>query len=189
MRDSGFSLFSENFRVQMNEAAGDTEANRNHLMVAESRSVEVIVERAELVVVSDEPELGARVTRCHVRSDVAEDVFVAQQYSAIDFRFALPRFFIATEENFYRDILAMPNCSPNFTVTSTSDAFRKSHLASKGSLNEQRKPTARSRSHRLVEVFLQINQLSLKCIENFKRLTLNVLSPQACDLFNKSSVA
>lgn len=82
---------------------------------------------------------------------------MAQQHSAVDFCFTLPRFFIATEENLYRNILAMPNCSPYFTVTSTSDAFGKSHLASEGSLNKQRKSTARSRSHRLVEVFLQIN--------------------------------
>lgn len=66
MRDSRFSLFSKNFRVQMNETAGDAEANRYHLVVAESRSVEVIVERAELIVMSDEPELSAGVSRCHV---------------------------------------------------------------------------------------------------------------------------
>ena len=66
MRDRRFSLFSENFRVKMNETAGDAETNCNHLMVAEGCTVEMIIERAELVVMSDEPELGAGVTRCHV---------------------------------------------------------------------------------------------------------------------------
>ena len=64
----------------------------------------------------------------------------------------------------------MPNCTPNFTVTSTTDAFRKSHLTCESSLNEQRKSTTRSRCYRLVEVFLQVNQLDNKFIEHFMNL-------------------
>lgn len=39
----------------------------------------MVVQRAQRVVVRDEPQLGARVPRGHVRPDVAEDVLVAEQ--------------------------------------------------------------------------------------------------------------
>jgi hypothetical protein len=123
MSNRWFSLLSEDFCVQMNQAAGNTETNRDHLVVTKSRAVEVVIERSELIVMSDEPELCARVTRCHVGSDVAEDVFVAKQHRAVNFRLTLPRFFIATKENLDRNILTVPNSTPNFTISSAADAL------------------------------------------------------------------
>jgi hypothetical protein len=123
MSNRRLPLLSENFCVKMNETAGNAEANCDHLVVAESCAVEMVIERAELIVVSDQPELRARVTRCHVRTNVAENVFVTQQNCTVDFRFALPRFLVATEENLYRDIFSMPNCAPNFSVATATNAF------------------------------------------------------------------
>lgn len=120
MSDGRLSLLSKNLRMQVNQAAGNRKADCDHLMVAQSCTVQVVVERSELVVMGDEPQLGARVSRRHVRSDVSENVFVTQEHCAVDFRFALPGLLVAAEEDLDGHVLTMPNCPPYLTVAATT---------------------------------------------------------------------
>lgn len=46
----------------------------------------------------------------------------------IDFCFAFPRFLIATEEDFYCHILAVPHGLPDFTVAAFADAVQQCYL-------------------------------------------------------------
>lgn len=63
----------------MDEPVRDRQTDDGHLVVGQRGSVQMVVQRAQRVVVRDEPQLGARVPRGHVRPDVAEDVLVAEQ--------------------------------------------------------------------------------------------------------------
>lgn len=65
--------------MQVHQTVGNRKANRRHLVMAQGSPVQMIEQRPQRVVVRDEPQLGARVTRGHVRTDVAEDVLVPQQ--------------------------------------------------------------------------------------------------------------
>lgn len=59
-------LCAEYLSVQMDDAVEHGNAEFHHLVVREGGAVEVVVEGAELVVVSDEPQLSAGVARRHV---------------------------------------------------------------------------------------------------------------------------
>lgn len=144
MRDRRLSLLSEDLSVQMYQAAGDREANVDHLVVAQWGLVQVIVERSELVVMSDQPELRARVPRRHVGANVPKNVFVSKQDGAVDFGFTLPGLFITAEEDFDRDVLSMPNCAPNFAIATTTNALGQCNLSSQGPLDQKRQSASRS---------------------------------------------
>lgn len=138
----------------------------------------------------DQPELRAGIPRRHVRADVSQDVLVTKQDGAVDFSLTLPGLFVAAEEDFHGDILSVPHRAPNFTVATATNALGQRHLTRQSSLDKQRKSTARTRCHRLVEIFLKQQILDYsKFKDRLAGLTLNVLSPHACDLFSKSSLA
>lgn len=155
MSDRRLALLAEDFRVQVNQAAGDGKANCDHLVVTQVGAVQMVVERAELIVMSDEPQLRAWVPRRHVRPDVAQNVLVTQQDGAVDLCFALPRFLVAAEENFDGNVLAVPDGAPHFAVAAAANAFRKRHLTGQRALDEKREATAWARRHRLIKIFLR----------------------------------
>lgn len=154
MGDGRLSLFSENLRVQMHQAAGNRKAKFDHLLVIQNSVVQAVVERSKLEIVSNQPELSAGISRRHIRSNVAQNVLMSQQHRRVDFSFALPWLFIPAEEDFNRDILTVPNCPPHLSVASTSDALSKSDLSSESSLNQKGQAAAGAWRTRLIEVFL-----------------------------------
>ena len=63
--------------IDAGHASSLVDASGNASCGADDDIVEKVIEGSVCVKVSDEPELGARVDRGAVRSDVAQDVFVA----------------------------------------------------------------------------------------------------------------
>ena len=68
--------------MQMENAADGRYGQMKQLEVAERVTIEVIVQRSQRMVVSDQPQLSDRVTRRHVRSNVAQNILMPEQYSA-----------------------------------------------------------------------------------------------------------
>ena len=66
----------------MENAADGRYGQMEELQMAERVTVEVVVERAQRMVVSHQPQLRYRITRRHVGADVAENILVAEQNRA-----------------------------------------------------------------------------------------------------------
>lgn len=65
--DGRFPLGAEDLRVQVNEAARYRRRHRQTLCCFHGDSLQVVIKWSILVVVGDEPQLGAGVSGCHVR--------------------------------------------------------------------------------------------------------------------------
>lgn len=75
-------LSAKNLGVQMKQAVDGRDGQAQQLAVTEHVKVQEVVQRPQRVVMSNEPELSDRVSRCHVRADVAKNALVAEQYGA-----------------------------------------------------------------------------------------------------------
>jgi len=69
--NGGLALGPEDLHVEVDEAADDGGGQAQAGLHVQGHPLQVVVERAVLVVVGDEPELGAGVPRRHVRGDEA----------------------------------------------------------------------------------------------------------------------
>lgn len=65
--------------MKMYNAIDHRDAELHHLVVSEWGAVEVVVQRSKRVVVRDQPQLCARVSRRHVRANVPQDILMTQQ--------------------------------------------------------------------------------------------------------------
>ena len=73
------NLGSKDFRMQMKQAADGWDGQMKQLKVTERVSVQMVVQRAQRMVMSDQPKLSDWIARRHVRSDVAQNVLVTEQ--------------------------------------------------------------------------------------------------------------
>ena len=65
--------------MQMKQAADGWDGQMKQLKVTERVSVQMVVQRAQRMVMSDQPKLSDWIARRHVRSDVAQNVLVTEQ--------------------------------------------------------------------------------------------------------------
>lgn len=57
MGNTRFALGAENLCMKMHQTVNDGKTYRHHLMMGKSRSVQVIVQRTQRVIMSDQPQL------------------------------------------------------------------------------------------------------------------------------------
>lgn len=69
--DGGFALRAKDLHVEVDEAADDGGCQAQAGLHVQGCPLQVVVERAVLVVVGDEPQLGAGVPRGHIGGDEA----------------------------------------------------------------------------------------------------------------------
>ena len=67
MCDGGLALRAEDLHVQVCQATGDGQGHAQAAGGVQGAELQVVVQGAHLVVVGDEPQLGAGVTGGHVR--------------------------------------------------------------------------------------------------------------------------
>lgn len=67
--DGRFALSTKDLHVQMRQAAGDGQRHPEAGRGVQRAELQVVVQRTHLVIMSDEPELSAGVTRRHIRRD------------------------------------------------------------------------------------------------------------------------
>lgn len=73
-------LSPEDLSVKVKDPADGGDGQVKQLSVVQGMAVEVVVQRAQGVVVSHEPELSDGVAGRHVRADVAQDVLVTEEH-------------------------------------------------------------------------------------------------------------
>lgn len=75
---------AEYFSVQVIDAGGNTHAKFEHLLHLENVAIQIVVQRAQTVILGNQPELSGRISRRHVRSKVRQNVGVANSYRAMN---------------------------------------------------------------------------------------------------------
>lgn len=117
MRNGGFPVRAIHLGVEVHDPWGSWQGEAHHLLVGERLGVEVVVERPQLVVMGDEPQLSARVGGSDVRAHVAEDVLVVEHDRAVDLGLSGPWGLVAGEEDLDGNVFAVPCSAPHFAVT------------------------------------------------------------------------
>lgn len=67
MGDSWLFLGTDNLSVEMDQATGHREAHPQAALRLQAAVLQEVVERAQLMEVGDEPQLGTGILGCHVR--------------------------------------------------------------------------------------------------------------------------
>lgn len=149
----------------MSQSAGDRQSQDNRGLDGESVPVQVVVERAVLVVLRHQPELrpGAAVcsSRGHkhsaisrlppvrhvprvcaetfvVSSNEAQDVFVSEHDGLVNLCLAEPRPLVPGGEDLHRHVLPSPPPPPHLPKPTLPDALLQDDGASDGPLHQQR---------------------------------------------------
>lgn len=122
MCHGGFPLRSINLRVKIQQSIDDAETDvENLVMVQRMRSVQVVIKRAERMVVRDQPELSATRSAGHVATHITQNVVVSRRKQlGINFGFSNPSYFVAGKVYLHCYVLAVPNTTPDFASESSA---------------------------------------------------------------------
>lgn len=160
--DGGLPLRAVDFRVQVTEAARRRiRQPQQHLRVQRAQ-LQVVVERAVLVVVGDEEELREGARALNVRRDEAcgmderqvrseqpmapvavalcpvlhtQNVVVSHQDRLVNLRLSEPAGLFSGEEHLDSDLLASPAAQPHLAVTALTNLTHHLNLLGDGSLH------------------------------------------------------
>lgn len=137
MGDGGLPVRAVDLGVQVTEAAGGRVGESQQRLRVQRGQLQVVVQRAVLVVVGDEEELREGAGAFDVGRDEAEDVLVSHQDSLVDLRLSEPAGFLSGEEDFDGDLLSPPASEPHLAVATLPDLTDHLDLLGDGPLHQQ----------------------------------------------------
>uniref|UniRef100_A0A182J3S4 Uncharacterized protein n=1 Tax=Anopheles atroparvus TaxID=41427 RepID=A0A182J3S4_ANOAO len=140
VRDRGFAGRAEDLRVQVRHTGRERVRQRLEHVRVEDALLQVVVQRAELVVVRDQQHLRPGARALDVGRDEPEDVLVAHQHRLVDFRLPEPGRLLGGEEDLHGHLLVAPLRQPHLTVAALAHRVHHVDLLGDRALHQQGQP-------------------------------------------------